>query len=65
SWTFKVKLDPNYRGDGSDIGNVATAGSDTPDPNPGNNDSDPAGPPGDRVRDPLSDIEISKTVANG
>nr|WP_240930064.1 DUF11 domain-containing protein [Streptomyces coryli] len=49
SWTFKVRLDPDYEGDGSDIANTATAESSTLDPDDGNNTSDEAGLPGDKI----------------
>jgi uncharacterized repeat protein (TIGR01451 family) len=40
-WTFTVQIDPAYTGDGSDLGNIATAHTDTDDPNSGN-DANPA-----------------------
>ncbi|MER5641243.1 DUF11 domain-containing protein [Kitasatospora sp. NPDC002227] len=59
-WVFTVQLDPAYTGNGSDIRNIATASSSTADPNPDNNTSNPAGPPGDTVRTPEADLEIDK-----
>jgi uncharacterized repeat protein (TIGR01451 family) len=56
-----VRLDPTYTGNGSDIGNVATATSSTPDPNPGNNASPVAPPP--PVTAPQSDLQIVKSVS--
>jgi uncharacterized repeat protein (TIGR01451 family) len=56
-----VRLDPAYTGDGSDIGNVATATSDTPDPDPGDNPNPPAPPP--PVTAPHSDVQIVKHVS--
>ncbi|MEO3972459.1 DUF11 domain-containing protein [Streptomyces sp. CAU 1734] len=61
TWTFKVRLDPNYRGDGSDIQNTATATSTTEDPLPGNNTSPPAGLPGSAVNQPYADLAVTKT----
>ncbi|MEW1721537.1 DUF11 domain-containing protein [Streptomyces sp. NPDC093109] len=60
TWTFTVQLDPNYRGDGSDIRNTATASSDTEDPNTNNNTSPPAGPPGSTVNRPNADLSVTK-----
>ncbi|GLF95942.1 COG1361 S-layer family protein [Streptomyces yaizuensis] len=62
TWTFTVRLDPNYRGDGSDIANTATAASDTTDPVPGNNTSPPAGLPGSAVNQPYADLSVTKTA---
>ncbi|WP_405017229.1 DUF11 domain-containing protein [Kitasatospora sp. NBC_00070] len=36
-----VKLDPAYAGDGTDVDNIATATSDTPDPDKSNNSNKP------------------------
>ncbi|MFF8959049.1 hypothetical protein [Streptomyces sp. NPDC014894] len=60
TWRFTVRLDPNYRGDGSDIANTATASSDTDDPAPGNNTSPPAGLPGSAVNQPYADLAVTK-----
>ncbi|MER5768027.1 DUF11 domain-containing protein [Streptomyces sp. NPDC001985] len=60
TWRFTVRLDPNYRGDGSDIANTATAASDTTDPVPGNNTSPPAGLPGSAVNQPYADLAVTK-----
>jgi large repetitive protein len=57
---FVVRLDPAYTGDGSDLGNVATATSSTPDPNPNNNINPPAPPP--TVTAPSADIVIIKSI---
>ncbi|MFJ2740834.1 DUF11 domain-containing protein [Streptomyces sp. NPDC087440] len=62
-WTFKVKLDPDYLGDGSDVRNVATASSDTDDSDPGNNSNTPAGLPGGSPAAPKADIESGKTAS--
>ncbi|MFG3410025.1 hypothetical protein [Streptomyces sp. NPDC048142] len=59
SWTFKVQLDPSYTGDGKDLPNTATAGSDTPDPDTRNNTSDQVYP---RVDTPEADLRIDKTT---
>ncbi|MGV9311266.1 DUF7507 domain-containing protein [Streptomyces sp. NPDC003691] len=60
TWTFTVRLDQNYRGDGSDIQNVAVVDSDTDDPAPGNNTSPPAGLPGSAVNQPYADLAVTK-----
>ncbi|MCH0538166.1 DUF11 domain-containing protein [Streptomyces sp. MUM 203J] len=59
SWTFRVQLDPSYTGDGKDLPNTATAGSDTPDPDRRNNTSDQVYP---RVGTPEADLSIDKTT---
>ncbi|WP_282695294.1 DUF11 domain-containing protein [Streptomyces sp. CC208A] len=59
SWTFKVQLDPSYTGDGKDLPNTATAGSDTADPDTRNNTSDQAYP---LVGTPKADLRIDKTT---
>ncbi|WP_405016831.1 hypothetical protein OHV05_06765 [Kitasatospora sp. NBC_00070] len=46
SWTVTVRLDPAYTGNGGDVLNTATAGSDAVDPTPANNTSAATGPPG-------------------
>ncbi|WP_416970243.1 isopeptide-forming domain-containing fimbrial protein [Streptomyces sp. 4F14] len=58
TYTFTVRLDPAYTGDGSDIKNSATASSDTADPDPGNGTSDPAGLPGSAT--PQADLSTDK-----
>ncbi|MEV3859285.1 DUF11 domain-containing protein [Streptomyces sp. NPDC050095] len=63
SWTFKVKLDPAYTGDGSDLKNTASSSSEVPDPDPGNGGSDPVDPPGGGVAEPLADLEVTKTAS--
>jgi large repetitive protein len=40
-WTFTVQIDPGYTGDGSDLGNIATAHTDTDDPDSGNDSNQP------------------------
>ncbi|MET9699934.1 DUF11 domain-containing protein [Streptomyces sp. NPDC006529] len=62
TWVIKVKLDPEYTGDGSDIRNTATVDALTHDPHIGNNTSTAAGPPGGRVKDPTADLEVGKTT---
>ncbi|WP_438296167.1 hypothetical protein [Streptomyces sp. HUAS TT7] len=61
AWTFKVKLDPAYTGDGKDLKNTASSSCGTEDPNPGNNESTPADPPGGGVAGPKADLEVTKT----
>jgi uncharacterized repeat protein (TIGR01451 family) len=56
-----VQLDPNYTGDGSDLPNVATVASSTPDPVPGNNDSPIVTP---NVGAGSADLSVTKTVLN-
>ncbi|KPI09502.1 protein of unknown function DUF11 [Actinobacteria bacterium OK074] len=60
AWTFHVKLDPAYTGDGTGLRNTATVATTTPDPNPANNTSAVALPPGGRVQ-ASADVEFSKT----
>lgn len=62
TWVIKVKLDPEYTGSGSDIRNTATVDSLTGDPEPANNTSAAAGPPGGTVKDPTADLEVGKTT---
>ncbi|WP_405979369.1 lectin-like domain-containing protein [Streptomyces sp. NBC_00158] len=64
SWTFTVRVDPAFAGDGTALRNTATAVSDTADPNPRDN-SGSAGPPGGRTGPPTADIELSKHVRAG
>lgn len=63
SWTFKVKLDPAYSGDGSDLKNTASSSSEVEDPDPDNGGSDPVDPPGGGVAEPLADLEVTKTAS--
>ncbi|MFE0424852.1 hypothetical protein [Streptomyces sp. NPDC058953] len=60
TWRFTVRLDQNYRGDGSDIRNVAVVDSDTDDPVPANNTSPAAGLPGSAVNQPYADLSVTK-----
>ncbi|MEV0988515.1 DUF11 domain-containing protein [Streptomyces sp. NPDC049949] len=62
TWVFKVKLDPDYTGNGSDIRNTATVSALTADPNTDNNTSRAAGPPGGTVKNPTADLEVGKTT---
>ncbi|MEV7543748.1 hypothetical protein [Streptomyces sp. NPDC089915] len=64
TWTFTVRLDPAYEGDGTGLTNTATASADTADPVPGNN-SGTAGPPGGGVRPATSDLELTKEAKAG
>ncbi|GAA2263803.1 hypothetical protein GCM10010232_64670 [Streptomyces amakusaensis] len=59
SWTFRVRLDAGYSGDGSNLRNTATVGSATEDPNSANN-SGTSGPPGGRVTPPTADLVLTK-----
>lgn len=62
SWTFTVRLDPGYKGDGTDVRNTATAAATTADPVAANNTSPSAGPPGGTVRSPEADLDFGKTT---
>ncbi|GLX40473.1 hypothetical protein Sros01_65460 [Streptomyces roseochromogenus] len=62
TWVIKVKLDPEYTGNGSDIRNTATVDALTADPRPANNTSAAAGPPGGTVKTPTADLEVGKTT---
>ncbi|MFF7080681.1 hypothetical protein [Streptomyces lavendulae] len=53
---IKVKLDPEYTGNGSDIRNTATVYALTADPRPANNTSAAAGPPEGTVKTPTADL---------
>lgn len=59
TWTFQVRLDAAYTGDGTGLRNTATAATDTEDPNSAN-DSGTSGPPGGRVTDPTADLVFTK-----
>ncbi|MEO3972460.1 hypothetical protein [Streptomyces sp. CAU 1734] len=59
SWTFRVRLDAGYAGDGSGLRNTATASSDTDDPDTSNN-SGTSGPPGGRITPPSADLVFTK-----
>ncbi|GLF95943.1 hypothetical protein [Streptomyces yaizuensis] len=58
SWTFRVRLDPAYTGDGSTLVNTATLVHDVPDPNTANNTAT-AIPPGG-VTVPRADLRTVK-----
>ncbi|MEW1721538.1 hypothetical protein [Streptomyces sp. NPDC093109] len=60
-WTFRVKLDDTYTGTGSDLGNVATVSHDITDPDPSNNTSGAAAPPGG-VTAPQADLRATKAT---
>ncbi|ASN22756.1 DUF11 domain-containing protein [Streptomyces pluripotens] len=62
TWVIKVKVDADYTGDGSDIRNTATVDARTADPQPENNTSDAAGPPGGTIEKPTADLEVDKTT---
>ncbi|MET9699935.1 hypothetical protein ABZY31_23835 [Streptomyces sp. NPDC006529] len=64
SWTFTVRLDAAYSGDGTTLRNTATARADTADPDPLDN-SGSDGVPGGRTRPPSADIELSKRATAG
>ncbi|MFF8959048.1 hypothetical protein [Streptomyces sp. NPDC014894] len=59
TWTFRVRLDAAYEGDGTTLRNTAVAVSDTDDPDQGNN-SGTSGPPGGRVTRPTADLVLTK-----
>lgn len=59
SWTFRVRLDAAYSGDGTDVHNTATAGADTADPDTTNN-SGTATVPGGSIKPPTADLEFGK-----
>lgn len=63
SWTFRVRLNADYTGDGTDVLNVATADSDTADPDTGNNSGSATVPSG-KVRPPTADLEFGKKAEN-
>ncbi|MFI5619870.1 DUF11 domain-containing protein [Streptomyces sp. NPDC051567] len=61
SWVITVRLSADYRGDGADIVNEAIVGSDTPDPDSGNNTATLTGleiPPAARE----ADLSLRKTA---
>ncbi|MFB6814176.1 hypothetical protein ACFCV8_06490 [Streptomyces sp. NPDC056347] len=62
SWTFTVRLDPAYTGNGSDIANQAAVSSDTSDPDPANNTGPQpgAGLPGGTPAPAQADLELGK-----
>ncbi|MEU7505575.1 hypothetical protein AB0B93_14775 [Streptomyces lavendulae] len=62
TWVIKVKLDPEYTGNGSDIRNTATVDALTADPRPANNTSAAAGPPEGTVKTPTADLEVGRTT---
>lgn len=59
TFDFVVRLDAGYTGTGSDLGNVATATSFTPDPNTANNSNAPVTP---TVGSASADVSIVKTA---
>lgn len=61
SWTVRVRLDPAYQGDGSDLGNVAAVRHDLTDPQPANNTSAAAAPPGG-VAAAQADLSLAKAA---
>ena len=65
SATFELitQLDPAYTGSGSDLGNVATATSSTPDPDPADNTTPVTPPPA--VGPPQADLATAKTALEG
>ncbi|MFI7344011.1 hypothetical protein ACIBUY_39455 [Streptomyces sp. NPDC050085] len=63
TWTFTVRLDPAYDGDGSDIKNTVTAESSTTNPNAGAGTSPPAGLPGGTVGESAADLDLGKTTS--
>ncbi|MER7763961.1 hypothetical protein [Streptomyces sp. NPDC097619] len=64
SWTFTVRLDPAFSGDGATVRNTATAKAVTADPNQADN-SGSAGVPGGRTAPPTADLELAKKATAG
>ncbi|MBC9712741.1 DUF11 domain-containing protein [Streptomyces sp. TRM66268-LWL] len=68
SWTFKVKLDSAYKGDGTDLKNTASSSSEVEDPNSENGESTPVDPPGAEegeggiIGKPSADLSTEKTA---
>ncbi|WP_018350363.1 DUF6923 family protein [Longispora albida] len=62
--TIRVLLSPAYTGDGSDLANTATVSSGTADPVPGNN-SHTWRPPDGMITRPVTDMSVTKTLADG
>ncbi|CAM5607345.1 hypothetical protein SAVIM338S_05545 [Streptomyces avidinii] len=61
SWTLRVRLDPAYQGDGSDLGNVAAVRHAVADPRPANDTSAAAAPPGG-VAAAAADLSLAKAA---
>ncbi|MYT21930.1 DUF11 domain-containing protein, partial [Streptomyces sp. SID7760] len=61
-WTFRVRLDPAYAGDGGDLRNTATSASASRDPEPADNTSRPVLPPGG-VTAAQADVWMAKRPA--
>ncbi|WP_037675064.1 DUF11 domain-containing protein [Streptomyces griseus] len=67
SWDFTVRLRPSYAGTGADLALVATSGSRTADPEPGNDAARPVHPV---VTAPQTSLSVTRdgptiTVSNG
>ncbi|MFI8262649.1 hypothetical protein [Streptomyces sp. NPDC085665] len=60
AWAIRVRLDPAYQGDGTDLLNKATVRHAVSDPQPANNTSAGAGPPGG-LAPPQADLVTVKT----
>ncbi|MFE5772858.1 hypothetical protein ACFQ7O_31385 [Streptomyces sp. NPDC056485] len=63
AWTIRVRLDPAYRGDGTDLLNAATVRHAVTDPQPANNTSPGVGPPGG-LAPPQADLVTVKTPSD-
>ncbi|MER5864774.1 isopeptide-forming domain-containing fimbrial protein [Kitasatospora sp. NPDC002040] len=61
TFTFTVRLDQDYEGNGSDIGNIAKVSAATTDPDLSNNSSAAAGLPGGKPRRGEADLSIDKS----
>ncbi|WP_457031663.1 hypothetical protein [Kitasatospora sp. P5_F3] len=61
TFTFTVRLDQDYEGDGSDIGNIAKVTAATADPDLSNNSSAAAGLPAGKPRRGEADLAIDKS----
>ncbi|MFJ9522996.1 isopeptide-forming domain-containing fimbrial protein [Kitasatospora sp. NPDC101801] len=61
TFTFTVRLDQDYEGDGSDIGNIAKVSAATPDPDLSNNSSAAAGLPGGKPAHGQADLAVDKS----
>ncbi|MGW2401124.1 isopeptide-forming domain-containing fimbrial protein [Kitasatospora sp. NPDC001664] len=62
TFTFTVRLDQDYEGNGSDIGNIAKVTAGTADPELANNSSAAAGLPGGKPRRGEADLAVDKSA---
>ncbi|MYT24772.1 DUF11 domain-containing protein, partial [Streptomyces sp. SID7760] len=63
AWAIRVRLDPAYQGDGTDLLNAATVRHAVADPQPANNTSAAVGPPGG-LAPPQADLVTVKTPSD-